>query len=316
MAAYTTPHSEQQQQQQQPEPVRDLDDTSATTTTTTTAAAAVACGSDGYHDDVGKGVAAIAVGCTCPPVYWTIPAARQGSTPAANAATTAAENRLATLAAYFMSSRPQLPFLAQPTLSARLSSLSIAFVGAQIPLREALIAINGTLVGLCHTLTKTKTNATPASSASKRTVVQAFAYGCQASPALTSSQPSTATTTATATAAATVVAGSPRVLCAPPSGTRCLGLAIVRGIDRAADCIYLLTPEPLDVVSHVNCLLRGGMMLPPRLVAGQASGGLGRHGGATPYQTADFSTSSVLGRGARKTRTNLERYSLTHGAGR
>jgi len=42
----------------------------------------------------------------------------------------------------------------------------------------------------------------------------------------------------------------------------CLGYGVVRCIDNEQRCVYLITPEPIERLSQVNCLVMGGIHLP------------------------------------------------------
>jgi len=42
-----------------------------------------------------------------------------------------------------------------------------------------------------------------------------------------------------------------------PSRQHCVGLGIIRSIDPASGKLYIITPVPQDILSHVNLIIRG-----------------------------------------------------------
>lgn len=58
-----------------------------------------------------------------------------------------------------------------------------------------------------------------------------------------------------------VINGNLVALCVD-GAENCIGFGIVRGFDVANDKLYLITPEPLSVLTKVNSLIMGQIMLP------------------------------------------------------
>lgn len=60
--------------------------------------------------------------------------------------------------------------------------------------------------------------------------------------------------------------GFPTILAGAMPVMPCLGYAVVRAVDYTNRLIYLLSPEAIDRVSRVNCLVLGGIHLPEAMV--------------------------------------------------
>ena len=114
----------------------------------------------------------------------------------------------------------------------RWKDIRIGFTHDKPPNSQALVALNGTLVGL---------------------VVDPTQYVPGGGPR------------AAEAAAAAEAAGLPGLLAqAPPpqSGAHCVGLGIVSRVDVAEQQLFVLTPVPLEVLEQVNTLLKGTMEIP------------------------------------------------------
>ena len=114
----------------------------------------------------------------------------------------------------------------------RWKDIRIGFTHDKPPNSQALVALNGTLVGL---------------------VVDPTQYVPGGGPR------------AAEAAALAEAAGLPGLLAqAPPprSGAHCVGLGIVSRVDVAEQQLFVLTPVPLEVLEQVNTLLKGTVEIP------------------------------------------------------
>eukprot|EP00050_Salpingoeca_kvevrii_P012688 m.24193 g.24193 ORF g.24193 m.24193 type:complete len:535 (-) comp4241_c0_seq1:131-1735(-) len=80
----------------------------------------------------------------------------------------------------------------------------------------------------------------------------------------------------------------------------CIGLGVIRAIDPEQQLFFIITPLSPAQLAQVNLLVRGELELPSLLLLQDVIG-------SAPYATTEFSSANVVGRGQRKTRTNLGR---------
>lgn len=98
--------------------------------------------------------------------------------------------------------------------------------------------------------------------------------------------------------------GRLRVLAEAPRGASCVGVALVRSVDRAARCFYLVTPVPRDALARVGAIVRGRMEAPSELVY---AGGGARE---APYLAATVGgalAAASVGATQMKSRGNIKR---------
>lgn len=79
----------------------------------------------------------------------------------------------------------------------------------------------------------------------------------------------------------------------------CLGYGVVRRVDLVNGYIYLITPEPIDRLNQVNCLVMGGIQLPEKMLLDppKALRNAGQNDGAkcrVPYVTCGPSQPACL----------------------
>ncbi|KAJ0408054.1 hypothetical protein ATCC90586_003689 [Pythium insidiosum] len=99
---------------------------------------------------------------------------------------------------------------------------------------------------------------------------------------------------------AVALAGPPRIqlhrVHAP-----CVGLGLVRAVDAERRCLLVLSPLPLELLRHVNLLVRGNISVDPLVVAAEATTQ------APPYGVLDVIPSEGSGSTAMQSRNNIKR---------
>jgi polynucleotide 5'-hydroxyl-kinase GRC3/NOL9 len=89
----------------------------------------------------------------------------------------------------------------------------------------------------------------------------------------------------------------------------CFGLGIIRGIDAAARCFYVLTPLPRKALLRVGLFVKGNAALPATFLY-QGAAAVESAGCEQPYTTTRALTSASAGASAVSSRTNLKRRRL------
>lgn len=146
--------------------------------------------------------------------------------------------------AYFMTQQPTMALVAQPTFCLRLARLHLAFVGGVVPLRHALRAINGTVVGLVASTTACVTSFDVIRDAP---IAECVGQGAYLVGWLAPRKP-----------AGEQEAGCRGVTaCQPPSLTVTRRFpGVVRAVDVDAGLIYIIAPESEARLERVNILVR------------------------------------------------------------
>lgn len=104
---------------------------------------------------------------------------------------------------------------------------------------------------------------------------------------------------------ATGAGGGDKTGCTTEKPLRCVGLGLVRSIDRTREVFYVLTPVASDLLQDVNVLIGCTMDLPVEFWF------RGAHAEAFPYQAFGTTTSTNVGAEPMKSRNNIGRKSLT-----
>ncbi|GLD94566.1 hypothetical protein PINS_up003177 [Pythium insidiosum] len=99
---------------------------------------------------------------------------------------------------------------------------------------------------------------------------------------------------------ASVVDGPPRIqldrVHAP-----CVGLGLVHAVDATRRCLFVQSPLPLELLRHVNLLVRGNISVDPLVLAADATAQ------APPYGVVDVIPSEGSGSTAMQSRNNIKR---------